>query len=58
MKRIALLLTTVLLAAVLLAGRIGTLTAEPENQIEATTGRCSNSETYTFVITVWARWGK
>ena len=51
MRRIALLLATVLLAAVLLASGTGPVAAQPgKNQIEVTTDQCSNGKTYTFVL--------
>jgi len=50
MKRIVLLLTTILLSTMLLAGGIETAAAEPQkNQIEVPV-KCDNGEKYTFVI--------
>ncbi len=58
MRRIALLLVTVLLAAVLLAGGIGTATAQPgKNQIEVPV-KCTNGEKYTLVFNAMSKTGQ
>ena len=50
MNRVALLLTTVLFATVLLAGELVTATAEPQkNQIEVPV-KCDNGQKYTLVF--------
>lgn len=58
MRRIALLLVTVLLAAVLFASGIGTAAAEPQkNQIEVPV-TCSNGEQFTLVFNAMSKTGQ
>ncbi len=58
MRRIALLLATVLLAAVLLASGIGTAAAEPQKNQIVVPATCDNGETPTFVINGMSKVGK
>lgn len=58
MRRIVLLLVTVLLAVVLFAGGIRTAAAEPQkNQIEVPV-TCSNGEQYTLVFNAMSKTGQ